>query len=131
MKNSFKKELEQHMLDTDERPNYAIEELSHNLDAAVALVYPNWTVESDGWNQVIIRDNKIGSSVIVRKHTRTLGMLVVKLHSGLCCDFETSIKAEPNVVDFILWPMIQNYLLGERSEVVEAVKPLLEISPVK
>ena len=116
-------------MNTQETANYAIEELHHALDAASAIVYLNWNVRGDAWNQVSLCNQSNDKSIDVFQSKKVNSSLTVVFWNKSNLQFNIDIPAEKNVVGCVLLPMIEQFMQGDRKEIKDALNPILKISP--
>jgi hypothetical protein len=116
-------------IDQDEKANYVIEELHHALDLSSSVIYPHWNIQGDGWNQVAVVNSNSRRSVDIYKSSTHIQTLLIAMWDKNDQKLLIHIRAQENVVGYVLLPMIQQFLEGDRQEVKDGLNPLLQISP--
>ena len=122
----MKKAVADELQSIDEKANYVIEDLYHALDTAAAVIYKKWIVQGDAWSDIEIFN---GDKKVKVFKARQLASLYVGFIVDGHLVYANSFVASDGLVGYVLIPMIEQFLVGDRKEVKDGLSPLLEVSP--
>jgi hypothetical protein len=102
-----------------------IEELAHMLDIATSI-YTNWDLDSDYYNYVSVNGHANRWISIAALEPSSF---MVTCGVGTELAFAIQIPARDKVSQFVLVPMIEQHLNGDRQELKAGLSDYLNISP--
>jgi hypothetical protein len=102
-----------------------IEELADMIDIATS-VYTNWDLDTDCYNYVSINAH---ANRWVSVAALLPNSLMVTCGIGSELEFSIEIPARGKVAQFVLVPMIEQHLNGDRQELKAGLSDYLNISP--
>jgi hypothetical protein len=107
-----------------------IEELTHAMQLLTEIVCKDWNVMGDGWNTLAVVSSYHNKSVdVFKSQSNSHEVIGVTLWDKSNCHLHIELDVKENLVALVIIPMIESYLMGDRSEVKAALSPLVEISP--
>lgn len=115
----------------DEVANEMIENLYHALDTASAVVYTNWTVSGDAWFDIevsALQNNSLRKVKVFVSPSHYRSIYIGLSKDGDVC-YANRFEVNDGLVGFVLLPMIEQFLQGDRKEMKDGLSPLLKISP--
>jgi hypothetical protein len=106
--------------------NHEIEKLTDYVNTLDGVLGLDWTIKGDGWNDIYLATERKQVSIFKNPFADSITILLMNKEK---LAFSQNMVVFDDIAEFMLMPMIENFMLGSRAEITEALNPLFQISP--